>query len=187
MPSISATILNNAMASLVGVSGDSLSFKGNTISALVDRGQSFERPVPATFVELLQSAVAAAPVPGEQFTDATNSTGYTVLFTKKVNGWYRCECYVLDDVPVENITISGTTYSCHAFTVFNGTDLELGGLTNTDFIRVVIDRADISTIPTEGTAVTFRSTSYRISTVQRDQPGAPLILDLMEEAGGRRR
>ena len=86
-----------------------------------------------------------------------------------------------------SITISGTTYSCHAFTVFNGTDLELGGLTNTDFIRVVIDRADISTIPTEGTAVTFRSTSYRISTVQRDQPGAPLILDLMEEAGGRRR
>jgi hypothetical protein len=186
MPSVSATILNSAMASLLGVSGDALTFKGNTINALVDRGQSFERPVPATFVELLQSSVAAAPVPGEQFTDNTNSTQFTVLFTKKVNGWYRCECYVLDDVPVENITIGGTTYSCHAFSVVTGTDLDLGGLTNADMVRVVIDRADISTIPAEGAAVTFRSTSYRVARVQRDQPGAPLILDIMDEVGGRR-
>jgi hypothetical protein len=160
-----------------------MTFRTLPVTCLVDREQGFGRPIPATWIELLQSAVASIPVPGEQFTDGTNSTQFTVLFVKKVNAWYRCETYVLDDTPTESITIGGTAYTCHAFSSIDGTDLDLGGLTNSNVIRIVLDRADVSSMPTEGAAVTFRSVStYRVARVQRDFPGAPVILDIMDEA-----
>lgn len=184
MPSQAATLLNTAMASLLGVSGDAMTFRSLAVTALVDREQPFQRPLPASWIEILQTAVASVPVPGEQFTDGTNSTQFTVLFVKKINGWYRCECYVLDDVPVETVVIGGTSYSGHAFSATEGTDIELGGLSPENFTRIILDRADVSTIPTEGAAVTFRGTStYRVARVQRDQPGAPIIVDIRDEAG----
>ncbi len=184
MASQAATILNSGMETLLGVSGDSMTFRTLPVTCLVDREQGFGRPIPATWIELLQSAVASVPVPGEQFTDGTNSTQFTVLFVKKVNGWYRCQTYVLDDTPVETVTIGGTSYSGHAFSATEGTDLELGGLSNENVTRIVLDRADVSTMPTEGMAVTFRSVStYRVARVQRDQPGAPVIVDIVDETG----
>lgn len=185
MPSQAATLLNTAMSSLLGVSGDTMTFRSPlTVTALVEREQAFARPIPATWIEILQSGVASVPVPGEQFIDSTNSTQFTVLFVKAINGWYRCQCYVLDDVPVETVVIGGTSYSAHCFSATEGTDLSLGGFTNENLMRVVLDRADVSTMPTEGMAVTFRSvTTYRVSRVQRDQPGAPIIVDIAHEAG----
>jgi hypothetical protein len=185
MPSQAATLLNTAMSSLLGVSGDTMTFRSPlTVSALVEREQAFARPIPASWIEILQSGVASVPVPGEQFIDSTNSTQFTVLFVKKINGWYRCECYVLDDVPVETVVIGGTSYSGHAFQSTEGTDLELGGLTPENFTRILLDRADVSAIPTEGATVTFRGVStYRVARVQRDQPGAPIIVDIRDEAG----
>lgn len=186
MPSPAATLLNYAMSSLVATSGDLMTFRTLPVTALVDREQTFSRPVPATWIELLQGSVASVPVPGEQFTDDINSTQFTVLFVKAINAWYRCECYVLDDTPVESITIGGNAYNCHAFSAVQGTDLALGGLTDESVIRVALDRADVSTMPAEGDAVTFRTVStYRVKSVQRDQPGAPVIVDIVDETSTR--
>lgn len=191
MASIAETILNSAMGALVGVSGESVIFRNNTISALVDRTQTWSQPSPATFVEVLASSVSHAPAPGEQFKGYYNATfwPFTVLFVKPISGWYRCECYCLKDTPTEEVTIGAELFDCYAFTSTEGTDLELGGLTNQNVCRLVIDRADINggPIPTEGQAVTFRgSSTYRVARVQRDHPSAPIIVDIADEAGGRR-
>jgi hypothetical protein len=176
------------MATLLGVSGDSMTFRTLPVTCLVDREQGFGRPIPATWIELLQSAVASIPVPGEQFTDSTNSTQFTVLFVKKVNAWYRCQCYVLDDAYAESVVIGGTSYIGHAFSSTEGTDLELGGLSNENVTRIVLDAADVSTYPTEGMAVTFRLVStYRVARVQRDHVGAPVIVDIVDETGSTQR
>lgn len=179
------------MGTLVGVCGDSVLFRNHTITALVDRTQNWSQPAPATFVEILATAVSAIPEPGEQFLQLQGATffGYTVLFVKPINGWYRCECYCLKDAPKEEATIGGDLFDVYAFSSTEGTDLELGGLTNQNACRLVIDRADIDGggIPAEGDAVTFRgSSTYRVARVQRDHPGAPIILDIADEAGGRR-
>lgn len=179
------------MGSLLGISGDSVTFRNHTISALVDRTQNWSQPAPATFVEILGSAVSSIPIAGEQFLHTYGATAWawTILFVKPINGWYRCECYCLKDTPAEEVTIGALLFDCYAFSSTEGTDLELGGLTNQNVCRLVIDRADINggPIPTEGQAVTFRgSSTYRVARVQRDHPGAPIIVDIADEAGGRR-
>ena len=180
------------MTSLLAISGDTLGFRNGSVTALVDRTQSWAQPVPATFVEVLQSDLAYKPVPGERFTaEVANEDDiyYTVLYVKPIGGRWRCECYVLADASTESIYIGGTLYSCHAFNSTEGTDLELGGLTRQNLIRVALDRysVDANSMPAEGQAVTFRGIStYRVTRVQRDQPGAPVILDIADEAGGGR-
>lgn len=181
------------MGSILGISGDSVTFRNHTISALVDRTQNWGQPAPATFVEILSSAVSSIPVAGEQFLHTYGAThwAWTILFVKPINGWYRCECYCLKDTPKEEVTIDGHTLDCYAFSAVYGTDLELGGLTNQNAVRLLFDSADldgISYVPSEGDPVTFRSGSipYRVARVQVDQPGAPVIVDIADEAGGRR-
>ena len=189
MASHAETLLNAAMTSLLAISGDAVTFRGLPVTALVDRTQNWNQPLPATFVEVLQDAVASRPVPGEQFTTTIGEVevNYTVLYVKGIAGRWRCECYVMGDANGETIVIGGTTYACHAFSSTEGTDLELGGLTRQNLIRVALDRFDVNnnTMPAEGQAVTFRGIStYRVTRVQRDQPGAPVILDIADEAGG---
>lgn len=184
-------MLTAAMGTLLGVCGDSVMFRGLPITALIDRTQQWNAPLPVTFIEVLQSAVASRPVPGEQFTATIGEVevNFTVFYVKGINGRWRCECQVMGDANGETIVIGGTPYTGHAFSSVNGTDLELGGLTRQDLIRVALDRFEVdnATMPTEGQAVTFRGiTTYRVARVQRDQPGAPVIVDIADEAGGRR-
>lgn len=190
MASPAETLLNAAMTSLLAVSGDTLEFRAVNITALVDRTQTWNQPMPATFVEVLQDDLSSKPLPGERFTASVTGEDdiyYTVLYVKPIGGRWRCECYVLADSNTETVVIGATTYSCHAFSSTEGTDLELGGLTRQNLIRVALDRFDVNnnTMPAEGQAVTFRGIStYRVTRVQRDQPGAPVILDIADEAGG---
>lgn len=191
MASPAEDLLNQALETLLTISGDALTFRGLAVTGLVDRTQNWNQPFPATFVEVARNDVDGIPVPGERFSATVGETEltYTVWYVKAIAGRYRCECYVLGDSNTESIVIGGTTYSCHAFSSTEGTDLELGGLTRQNLIRVALDRFDVdaATMPAEGQAVTFRGIStYRVTRVQRDQPGAPVILDIADEAGGGR-
>ena len=58
-----------------------------------------------------------------------------------------------------------------------GTDLEMGGFMARDFHRVAIPRASITSIPSEGDAVTFRAQTLYISRVTQDDAEAPVVLE----------
>ena len=77
---------------------------------------------------------------------------------------------------METVTVAGTNYSCFVMESTVGNDYELGGFTSQDMHRLAIPRSLITTIPTEGNAVTFRSTSYRVQSVQRDDAESAIVI-----------
>jgi hypothetical protein len=80
---------------------------------------------------------------------------------------------------MESVTIAGTAYDCFVMASVIGTDYELGGFTNQDSHQLAIPRSLITSIPTEGAAVTFRSTSYRVARVQRDDAEAAIVVQIV--------
>ena len=84
---------------------------------------------------------------------------------------------------MESVTIAGTAYDCFVMSSVVGTDYEIGGFTNQDSHQLAIPRSLISSIPAEGAAVTFRSTSYVVSRVQRDDAEAPIVVTIESRKG----
>ena len=78
---------------------------------------------------------------------------------------------------METVTIAGTGYSAFVMESIPATDFDFGGFNSQDFHRVAIPRSLISTIPSEGDAITFRSTVYRIMRVERDDAESPILLE----------
>ena len=79
---------------------------------------------------------------------------------------------------METVTISGTDYSAFVKQSTIGDDLMMGGFSKEDFHQVAIPRANITVIPSEGDPVTFRSQTFVIAKLTRDDAEALIVLDL---------
>ena len=79
---------------------------------------------------------------------------------------------------METVTIAGTPYACFVMESTVGNDYELGGFTNQDMHRLAIPRSLITTIPTEGNLAAFRSTNYRVQSVQRDDAESSIVITI---------
>lgn len=78
----------------------------------------------------------------------------------------------------EAVTIAGTTYNGFVMESTPGSDLDLGGFTDQSLRRIAIPRVQVSSIPAEGAAVTFRSVSgLTVFRVQDDDAEAPIVVE----------
>ena len=92
---------------------------------------------------------------------------------------------VFADFPTESITISGTAYNCLVLEFETGNEWMEGGRLNSLAGRVAIERSAITgSVPVEGTAVTFRSATYRIADVDQSDAGDSVKLALTHETLG---
>lgn len=95
------TELDAAFTELLGIAGDSVTFRGSTVSAVIDRTR-YQEPQDKRFpdlatraasrVEIQKSAVATAPKAGEVFIEG--STRHRIQRVTDTGTTYQAECEV---------------------------------------------------------------------------------------------
>jgi hypothetical protein len=180
-------LLNAGFAVLNAMAGEALTFHSLPLTAVVNRFHGGDaNGVPLnTSIEFLASSVASAPVCGERFTDSS-SKYHTISRVRLEDSNYFCECYCFSDLPTEAVTIGSSELQAFVLSSVPGTDYEVGGFTNQDTHRLAFDRADIISegiTPAEGSTLVFRSVTYYVSRVQRDDMGMPYIVEITSAAG----
>ena len=83
-----------------------------------------------------------------------------------------------DDFPTETIVIAGTSYEALVLDRQDSSAWGIGGETLETGMKVLLDRADIGTMPAEGDTATFNSVTFRVTNVERDDTAAPVVVDL---------
>jgi len=106
-------------------------------------------------------------MPGESF--------YMALTTAQL---LSDQALAYTDFPTETITIDGVDYQCLLLENRQGSQWDIGGEVPQKSLQVSIERSGISTMPTEGLAVTFRSTSYRVGEVDQSDASSSVIIEI---------
>jgi hypothetical protein len=96
--SIAQNLLTAGFSSILGTNGETLTFRGASLTGLVHRNLDFNEfnqtpGVPSgdsTFIEVKTSAMSN-PLIGEQLTDAYGAR-HRIARIKKVTAWWRLEC-----------------------------------------------------------------------------------------------
>jgi hypothetical protein len=117
--SIASTILSAAFNSLLAINGEALTYRGASVTALVDRygyrGTEKQPDFAARNmcrIEILKSAVSPAPIAREVFTDA-DGFAHAIQTFKATDICYICECktstpsVILTDADGSHLTDAG--------------------------------------------------------------------------------
>ena len=83
-----------------------------------------------------------------------------------------------DDFPTETVVIAGTSYEVLLLDRQDSSAWGIGGETLETGLKVLIDRDNITTMPAEGDTATFGAVTFRVTNVERDDAGAPVVVDL---------
>lgn len=110
--SAASAALSAGFDALLGVAGERVTFRGDTLTATIDR-EPFRRTAPrpdfnardASVVEIRADDVDSIPEAGENFTDEDGAR-HRVQFVSRRGGTYRCECKVSEPPTMDSTQVT---------------------------------------------------------------------------------
>ncbi len=182
MVSAAETFLDSGFAALLTVAGESLVFPdGTSVTAIVNR--SLDRTVNGipleTSIECPVASVLNVPSVAQTILDSLEIK-HCIWRKRRINSNLVILCHTFADLPLESAILNGTSFSCFALDSTEGTDHSLGGFANEDTHRLAISRRQIlsSFLPVEGQPALFRSGTYSVARVERNDAGACAIITI---------